>query len=106
MGTLFFSILASYSLGFWYGSLCVEGASGCSPDLNGGIKYSAGNVLVVFFSVLMGGFNLTQITPAMKKITEGRVAAVRIFKIIDREPLIKAPENGIIPKDFKGVFKF
>jgi len=23
MGTLFFSILASYALGFWYGSLCV-----------------------------------------------------------------------------------
>jgi ATP-binding cassette subfamily B (MDR/TAP) protein 1 len=106
MGVLFFSILSSYALGFWYGSLCVEGASGCSPDFNGGNKYTAGDVLTVFFSVLMGGFNLTQVTPAMKKITEGRVAAVRIFKIIDRKPLVLSPENGIIPKDFKGVFKF
>jgi ATP-binding cassette, subfamily B (MDR/TAP), member 1 len=69
MGTLFFSILASYALGFWYGSLCVEGASGCSPDLNGGSKYTAGDVLVVFFSVLMAGFNLSQLTPSIRKIS-------------------------------------
>lgn len=42
----------------------------------------------------------------MKKITEGRVAAVRIFKIIDRKPLIESPVNSIIPKEFKGVFRF
>lgn len=66
--------------------------------MNGGEKYDAGKVLIVFFSVLMGGFNLTQLTPAFKKITEGRVAAVRIFKIIDRKPAIQSPENAIIPK--------
>lgn len=54
----------------------------------------------------MSGFNLSQLTPAIKKITEGRVAAARIFKLIDRQPLIKNKENPIIPKDFRGVFKF
>lgn len=106
MGVLFFSILASYALGFWYGSLCVEGASGCPPNLNKGVNYKAGDVLVIFFSVLMAGFNLSQLTPAIKKISEGRVAANRIFEMIDREPLIKSAPNAIIPKDFKGVFKF
>ena len=106
MGTLFFSILASYALGFWYGSLCVEGDSGCPARLNGGSNYQAGDVLVIFFSVLMAGFNLSQLTPAIKKISEGRVAANRIFDIIDREPKIKSLPNAIIPKEFKGVFKF
>lgn len=106
MGCLFFSILSSYALGFWYGSLCVEGASGCSPDLNGGSKYSAGDVLIVFFSVLMAGFNLSQLTPAIRKVAEGKIAAARIFKIIDRVPLIKSPEGAIIPQSFKGKFEF
>ena len=74
MGALFFSILASYALGFYYGSICVEGHKGC---LN--YKYKAGDVLIVFFSVLMAGFQLSQLTPAIKKISEGRVAARRIF---------------------------
>jgi ATP-binding cassette subfamily B (MDR/TAP) protein 1 len=56
---------------------------------NSGRKYTAGDVLVVFFSVLMAGFNLTQLTPSLKKIAEGRQAAARIYQIIDREPLIK-----------------
>ena len=86
MGTLFFSILSSYALGFWYGSLCVEGSQAC---LNS--QYKAGDVLIVFFSVLMAGFQLSQLTPALKKISEGRAAAKRIFEIIDRKPLISSP---------------
>jgi len=52
--------------------------------MNGGKPYGAGDVLVVFFSILMAGFNLSQLTPSIKKITEGRTAAARIFRIIDR----------------------
>jgi len=53
----------------------------------------------------MAGFNLSQLTPSIKKIAEGRQAASRIFEIIDRKPLIENTQNPIIPKDFKGVFK-
>lgn len=56
--------------------------------------------------MLMGTFNIQQLTPAFKKITEGRIAAARIFKIIDRKPLIQSSENAVIPLEFKGVFKF
>lgn len=34
------------------------------------------------------------------------MAANRIFKIIDREPKIKNPENGIRIQNFKGIIKF
>ena len=61
-------MLASYSLGFWYGSKCVLGTEDC-PSQVSGQKYTAGNVLIIFFSILMAGFNLSQFTPAMKKIS-------------------------------------
>lgn len=106
MGLLFFTMLSSYSLGFWYGSHCVEGTNVCPPRLNNGNVYTAGDVLIVFFTILMAGFNFTQLTPAVKKISEGRVAAHRIFKIIDRRPLISSPDNAVTPAQFTGVFRF
>jgi hypothetical protein len=71
-------MLSSYALGFWYGSNCVEGTESCSPSISKQ-NYTAGDVLVVFFSILMAGFNLSQLTPSMKKIGEGRQAAARIY---------------------------
>ena len=71
-------MLASYALGFWFGSNCVEGTDGCTPDI-ANQTYTGGDVLVIFFSILMAGFNLSQLTPSMKKIAEGRQAAARIF---------------------------
>lgn len=49
---------------------------------------------------------MSQLPPSLKKITEGRTAAGRIFKIIDREPRVKNPVNGIKINDFKGVIRF
>jgi len=71
-------MLASYSLGFWYGSKCILNTNDCPSDVSKQ-NYTAGNVLVVFFSVVMAGFNLSQLTPAFRKISEGRQAAARIF---------------------------
>ena len=82
IGTLFFAMLTTYSLGFWFGSHCVQGSSVCMNDANS--RYTAGDTLVIFFSILMAGFNFSQVTPALKKIAEGRIAAARIYKIIDR----------------------
>ncbi len=42
----------------------------------------------------------------MKKITEGQIAAGRIFKIVDRQPRVVNPANGIKIPDFKGIIKF
>jgi len=98
-------MLSSYALGFWYGSRCVMGASNCPVSVTGGL-YTAGDVLVVFFSIVMGGMNLSQLTPAFKKISEGRQAGARIFEVIDREPLIKNPVNGVKIENFKGIIRF
>ena len=105
IGGVFFVLLASYSLGFWYGSRCVLGADNCSRQV-AGQKYTTGDVLTIFFSILMAGFNLSQLTPGLKKITEGRQAARRIFAIVDRQPLITNPPNGIKINNLVGKIKF
>ena len=102
---IFFVLFCSYALGFWFGSRCVYGASNCDEDMTGG-RYTAGDVLVIFFAIVMGGMQLSQLTPAFKNISEGRMAASRIFNIIDREPLIQNPPNGIKIENLKGVIKF
>ena len=61
IGSMFCVMLMSYSLGFWYGSHCVEVTHVCDS----GQKYTAGDVLVIFFSILMAGFNFSQLTPAL-----------------------------------------
>lgn len=100
---IFFVMLASYSLGFWYGSRCVLQAENCQA---GGQIYTTGDVLVVFFSILMAGFNLGQLSPAFKKIAEGKQAAARIYQVIDRVPLISSPANPVKIENLKGNFKF
>ena len=53
----------------------------------------------MFFSLLMAGFNLTQLGPSLEKIAQGRNAAARIFIILDREPEIQSkPDAKILPK--------
>lgn len=76
-------MLSSYAIGFWYGAHCINQSDNC-PNFIAGQEYTAGIVFTVLFSIIIVGFNLSQLPPALKKITEGRAAARRIFNIIDR----------------------
>jgi ATP-binding cassette subfamily B (MDR/TAP) protein 1 len=49
---------------------------------------------------------LSQLSPALKKIGEGQQSAARIFEILDREPKIINPVNGLRPATFTGHIKF
>ena len=84
------SMFLLYSLGYWFGAGCVEGTNGCTASISGKF-YSPGNVITVFFAILVACFYLSQLSPALKKIGEGREAASRIYNIIEREPKIKNP---------------
>lgn len=48
-------MLMAYALAFWYGSKLIS--DGTWND-NVGRTYSAGDVLVIFFAILTGGFSL------------------------------------------------
>lgn len=51
MGSVAFCMLSCYALGFWYGSKLVH-----DKVYNMGSPYTGGDVLVIFFSIVMGGF--------------------------------------------------
>ena len=86
MGGITFAMYCAYALSFWYGSHLVSE----NPQ-----NYNAGTVLTIFFSIIMGGVNLSQISPCLKKFAEGQQAAARIYALIDRKPLIVRKESGI-----------
>ena len=50
----------------------------------------SGGTVVMVFSILFGGFALGQAGPAFESLAKARIAAAKIYKIIDR-----VPENGI-----------
>jgi hypothetical protein len=67
-GGAFFAMLCSYALGFWYGANCIEQTFHC-PAWIAKQQYSAGIVFTVFFSVIIVGFNMSQLPPSLKKIS-------------------------------------
>ena len=51
-------------------------------------EITAGDVVVCFFTAVMGAMSLGQAAPSLSAIAGGRGAAVNIFAVIDREPKI------------------
>uniref|UniRef100_A0A8C0C1V9 ATP binding cassette subfamily B member 1 n=1 Tax=Buteo japonicus TaxID=224669 RepID=A0A8C0C1V9_9AVES len=96
MGAAFLLIYASYALAFWYGTTLV-----LTDD------YTIGNVLTVFFSVLIGAFSIGQTAPSIEAFASARGAAYTIFNIIDNEPQIDSySETGYKPDHIKGNLEF
>ena len=84
MGDLFFSMLASYSLGFWFGSHCLEGSHHCPASLHGGNTLESREVITTYFALFIAVQKFIEMAPALKKINEGRQAAAEVYAIIDK----------------------
>ncbi|XP_059113272.1 ATP-dependent translocase ABCB1 [Peromyscus eremicus] len=96
MGAAFLLIYASYALAFWYGTSLVISK-----------EYSIGQVLTVFFSVLIGAFSIGQASPNIEAFANARGAAYEIFKIIDNKPSIDSfSTSGHKPDNIKGNLEF
>ncbi|XP_039235602.1 ATP-dependent translocase ABCB1 isoform X3 [Pipra filicauda] len=96
MGAAYLLVYASYALAFWYGTTLV-----LTDD------YTIGQVLTVFFSVLIGAFSIGQTAPSIEAFASARGAAYVIFNIIDNEPQIDSySEAGYKPDYIKGNLEF
>lgn len=96
IGAAFLLIYASYALAFWYGTTLVLSN-----------EYSIGQVLTVFFSVLIGAFSVGQASPSIEAFANARGAAYEIFKIIDNKPSIDSySKSGHKPDNIKGNLEF
>merc|ERR1719233_1108093 len=117
-GGLTFGIMyAVYGLGFWYGVKCImDDRESDECKACGGLdfecydncqRYNPKSLLVVFFSVLIGGFQIGQSAPYAEALATARSAAGKIYRIIDRVPQIDSSSNqGLKPKSLHGNIKF
>ncbi|KAI8806223.1 P-loop containing nucleoside triphosphate hydrolase protein [Cladochytrium replicatum] len=95
-GAFMLTIFSTYALAFYVGSRLV---------LNN--EMVPGDVLVVFFSMLIGAFSVIIIPPNLSSVTQARGAAYKIFATIDRVPEIDASsEAGVKPESIQGDIQF
>ena len=80
-GLSIFFVFAVYSLGFWYGSQLVA-----DGPANGGILL--GDMLIVFFSIVISAAGFGQVMGTLPEFARARVAGYNLLKVIDRQPLI------------------
>ncbi|CAH3028476.1 unnamed protein product, partial [Porites evermanni] len=98
IGFLQIIIYGSYALAFWYGAKLI-----INQEMNGG------DVLIVFFSVVIGAMQLGQAGPNFQAIVTARGAAYKVFLIIDRVPPFdsSSTEGTVIEHEsFKGDITF
>nr|XP_020843129.1 multidrug resistance protein 1 isoform X2 [Phascolarctos cinereus] len=96
MGIAFLLIYSSYALAFWYGTTLILAG-----------EYSIGQVLTVFFGVLIGAFSIGQASPSIETFADARGAAYGVFKIIDNKPSIDSySTSGHKPDNINGNLEF
>jgi len=71
LGFLYLFLFLDYALCFWYGAKLVSDKT--INDRTNEV-YNLGDVMTIFFAVMVGGFALGQTSPAIKAITEGRIS--------------------------------
>ncbi|GES94504.1 ABC multidrug transporter Mdr1 [Rhizophagus clarus] len=84
LGAIYFFMYSTYALAFWYGSTLIF-----KGELN------SGDVVNVFFAVLLGAFALGNIAPDIQAFSFAIGAGSKIFETINRVPPIDiASESG------------
>ncbi|KAA8518717.1 hypothetical protein F0562_016509 [Nyssa sinensis] len=78
LGATYFTVFCCYALLLWYGGYLVRHHS-----TNGGLA------IATMFSVMIGGLALGQSAPSMTAFVKAKVAAAKIFRIIDHKPSVE-----------------
>ncbi|GAB2272304.1 Multidrug resistance protein 1 [Dionaea muscipula] len=94
LGATYFTVFCCYALLLWYGGYLVR-----HQYTNGGLA------ITTMFSVMIGGLALGQSAPSMGAFAKARVAAARIFKLIDHKSGIDR-NNGMELESVSGQLDF
>ncbi|XP_010234205.1 ABC transporter B family member 1 [Brachypodium distachyon] len=84
LGGTYFTVFCCYALLLWYGGRLVRGG-----HTNGGLA------IATMFSVMIGGLALGQSAPSMAAFAKARVAAAKLYRIIDHKPATATSEGGV-----------
>ncbi|TVU20391.1 hypothetical protein EJB05_36598, partial [Eragrostis curvula] len=91
-GSLSFIYFSTFGLIIWYGT---------KLTLNRG--YVGGDIISILFAIMVGGRALGDATHCLADFADGRTAAHRLFKTIQRKPEIDSDDAvAIILEDIKG----
>lgn len=85
-GAMNLIFLGLYSFGFWYGKQLIIWYPA---------DYQAPTVISTFFCFLIGGASIGQISPVMKNIAEGKVAASKLYSLVDRVKTLDESLTGM-----------
>ncbi len=77
-GLFYITQFFAYAWAFWYGSHCAQDTNVC-PTSATGSKYTAGQVVSVFFALFVGSYNFMQLIPSIQKIYGGMKSAYRLY---------------------------
>ncbi|CAF3502579.1 unnamed protein product [Rotaria sp. Silwood1] len=96
MGSVWFFIYCAYSLGFWYGAKLIREEG-----------YNIGDVIIVFFSIIIAIFNLGQASPHFQALSQARAAAYITWQVIDEPSKINSDsKTGLKKTDLIGDIRF
>ncbi|XP_016184848.1 ABC transporter B family member 1 [Arachis ipaensis] len=85
LGATYFVVFCCYALLLWYGGYLVR-----HHYTNGGLA------IATMFAVCIGGLALAQSAPSIAAFTKARVAAAKIYRVIDHKPAIERNnESGV-----------
>ena len=99
-GLFMFSLFMMYGISFLVGSRLIA-YKWTNHNVNR--DYNVGDVLGIFFSVIVGVFAFGQVAPIAGSIQKGRTAVTNILKITKDKML---ETSGDIKNDFKGEIEF
>ncbi|KAM5559743.1 ABC transporter B family member 1 [Rosa sericea] len=93
LGATYFVVFCCYALLLWYGGYLVR-----HHFTNGGLA------IATMFSVMIGGLALGQSAPSMGAFAKAKVAATKIFRIIDHKPgMDRNSESGVELESVTGL---
>ncbi|CAF3678455.1 unnamed protein product [Rotaria sp. Silwood1] len=96
MGSVRFIIFCAYALAFWYGGKLIRDEG-----------YNIGDVLIVFWWIIIGIFNLGQASPHFQALAQARAAAYIVWEVIDAPCKINSDsETGLKKDDLIGNINF
>jgi len=86
-------LMGVYALAFWFGNKEVRSGN-----------FSSGDVVTVFFSIILAAMGLGQAAPGISAMHAARGAAPRVFDVIGQESAIDATDGvaGVVPPSVGG----
>lgn len=100
MGYIEFVWAGTNAAALYYGMTLVYNEE---KNTSTGEIWTGGDIIIVFFTILIGGFSIGQLEPATKAINEAQVAAARFYDVYRNETKIQ--RRGIDKREELKVFE-